>query len=292
MSNHTKVSKMVKFVYWKLGKPTRLASPAAINEAKFAAQEILDAGYSLVQVMEMFTFVMTQKPEINQQTGFDESLVWWKSQLVDLPSLSRILLQPGSKFAIQYEQKAAKMRQWIKDNNYTYQEWIDEMTYPPKDDPAYEDKMFENFLKNPDHFRGEVFHEMKNKLHVARDEVWAALIANREGNSEPILTLARDTSSDVQESIFQSDDPPGYAEGFFTNKIAELEFKMPERFHLPAPQTDIERSLMTLVKYAVALRKLDAGLPLPEALASEGLTDPRWQQSIEQDPEYIKRYVR
>jgi hypothetical protein len=292
MSKDTKVSKMVKFAYWKLGKPTRLATPAAINEAKFAAQEILDAGYSLVQVMEMFTFVMAQKPEINQQTGFDESLTWWKNQIVDLPSLARVLLKPDSKFAIQYEQKTAKMKQWIKDNNYTYQEWIDEMTYPSKGDPDYEDKMFEKFLKNPDHFRGEVFHEMKNKLRVARDEVWAAMIANCEGNSQPILALARRASADVQDSIFQSDNPPGHAEGFFTNQIADLEFKMPERFHLPTPQTEIEHRLMTLVKYAVALRKLEAGLPLPEALASEGLIDPRWQQSIESNPEYIKRYVR
>ena len=292
MSRETKISKMVKFAYWKLGKPTRLATPAAIKDAKCAAQAILDAGYSVVQVMEMLTFVMGGKPETNEKTGFDESLTWWKNQLVDLPSLARILLKPDSQFAIQYERKAAKAKQWIKENNYTYQEWIDEMTYPSEDDPDYEDKMFEKFLKNPDHFRGEVFHQMKNKLRVARDEVWAAMVANREGNSEPILTLARGASADIQDSIFQSDDPPGHAEGFFTNKIADLEFKMPERFHLPAPQTDIERELMTLVRYSVALRKLDAGLPLPEALASEGLTDPRWQQSIEQNPEYIKRYVR
>jgi len=54
MSKETKVSKMVRFAYWKLGKPTRLAIPAAIEDAKFAAQAILDAGYSVVQVMEMF----------------------------------------------------------------------------------------------------------------------------------------------------------------------------------------------------------------------------------------------
>jgi len=70
---------------------------------------------------------MGGKPETNEKTGFDESLTWWKNQLVDLPSLARILLKPDSRFAIQYEQKAAKAKQWIKENNYTYQEWIDEM---------------------------------------------------------------------------------------------------------------------------------------------------------------------
>jgi hypothetical protein len=148
----SKVDQLVRFTFQKFGKSPRLATPVAIREARAAAQQILDAGWSQVQVMEMITFLLSDNPNQTAAGEWKNDMSWWRSHISDLPSLAKQLLKPASKFATQYEAEAARMHAWLKENGYTMPDWIEDMLLPANDTPEFSDAVFKKLVKNPDKF--------------------------------------------------------------------------------------------------------------------------------------------
>jgi hypothetical protein len=244
------IDKMVRFVYWKLGKPGRLATQSAVKEAKRAAQEILDAGYSPFNVMEMFTF-LDDEPDV-QASGFDESMAWWRNQISDLPSLAVVLRRPApNRFVAQYEKRSAEMKNFRKARGYSTQAWINEMTLPRKDDPDYEGKVFELLLKNPDEYMAnssEIKKGFEDNIAL-RDRIWAALVPSYEGNPEPLYALLRaELTPAGLKVVFEAEDGVLLnAQACATSRLAHVETLIPYKYRLPEPQTAAEKEIMKLM---------------------------------------------
>lgn len=241
------VDRMVRFVYWKLGKPARLATQSAVKEAKRAAQEILDAGYPVFNVMEMFTF-LDDEPDV-QASGFDESIGWWRNQISDLPSLAVVLQKPApNRLVAQYEERSAEMKKFLKAHGYSVQDWIDDMTAPRKDDSNYEEKVFELLLKNPDKYEKrspEIKQGFQENIAI-RDKVWAALVPSYEGNAEPLFALLRsELTPEGLKAVFEE---PGdvllHAQACATSRLAHVEQLIPYKYRLPEGQTAAEKEIM------------------------------------------------
>ena len=266
----SKTDKIVKFVYWKLGKPGRLATPAAIRDAKVAAQEILNSGYSIVQIMEMFTF-MADEPEVNGR-GFDEGMSWWRSQINDLPSLAVVLAKSSpNKFVMQYEKKSAEMRQLFKKKGYSMQHWVNDMTDPDWDDPTYGDTMFAKYLKNPERFidptdpRSPAIKKMLRESIEYRDELWRALVQDEEGDTAPLLSLVRkELTEEGLAAVFvegqSKEQHRKNASAISVSRLAEAEKVIPHKYHLQ-PQTDAEKRVYGLVRFCFELDEMRNGKP-------------------------------
>ncbi len=249
------VDRIVRFVYWKLGKPGRLATPAAVREAQLAAQEILESGYSVFNVMEMFTF-MDDEPDV-QASGFDESMGWWTNQISDLPSLAVVLKKPTpNRFVMQYEQRSAGMKKFLAARNLTVQDWVDDMTAPRKDDPNYDKKVFELLLKDPEKYsRRSPEIEKGFKTNIAfRDELWAALLSHQNGKPEPLLALIRANANPSVVSDMER-DPAENALPCGVVGLAKVEKLVPYKDRLPEPQTEPEKKIMALLKFSLTIEE-------------------------------------
>jgi hypothetical protein len=271
MSNKN-IERMVKFVYWKLGKPGRLATQSAVKEAKRAAQEILDAGYSAFNVMEMFTF-LDDEPDV-QASGFDESMGWWRNQISDLPSLAVVLQKPApNRFVAQYEQRSAEMKKFLASHKYTVQDWIDNMTAPRKDDPNYEEKVFELLLKDPEKYsRRSPEIEKGFKINIAfRDKLWTALVSHQDGNPEPLVTFLKANLNEAGlQAVLGEDKSDAFPCG--VNKLAEVEKLVPYKNRLPAPQTESEKKVMAFLKLCGVFGDLRRKYPkMTREQAAQGL---------------------
>lgn len=255
------IDKMVRFVYWKLGKPSRLATPTAVKEAKRAAQEILDAGYSPFNVMEMFTFLDDQ-PDV-QASGFDESMAWWRNQISDLPSLAVVLRRPApNRFVAQYEKRSVEMKKFLAARNLTVQDWIDDMTAPRKDDPNYDEKVFELLLKDPEKYsRRSPEIEKGFKTNIAfRDKLWAALLSHQNGSPERLLALIRANANPSVVSDMER-DPAENAFPCGVVGLAKVEKLIPYKYRLPEPQTEPEKKIMALLKFTLTIEEFRKQYP-------------------------------
>lgn len=266
----SKTDKVVKFVYWKLGKPGRLATPAAIRDAKFAAQKIFDSGYSVVQVMEMFTF-MAEEPQVNER-GFNEGMSWWRSQINDLPSLAAVLAKPSpNKFVLQYERRSAEMANFRKAKGYSMQAWVNEMTDPGTEEPDYAEKMFAKYLKNPDRFedptdpRSPAIKRMLRESIEYRDELWRALVQDKEGDPAPLLSLVRkELKQEGLAAVFvegqSKEEHRENASAISVSRLAETERGIPHKYRLQ-PQTDAEKHVYGLVRFCFELDEMRNAKP-------------------------------
>jgi hypothetical protein len=187
MKNDKAVDQMVKFVFWKLHKPGRLATPAAVRDARYAAQDILNLGFGPLHVMEIFTF-LDDEPEVNPRTGFDESFGWWKGQVNDLPSLAVALQKP--RFVAQYEARAGEAKKFRDAKGFSDQDWVDDMTAPRPEDNNYEErkkrraqKRFTEYLENPESLlkTDAVLLGLVKDNKTTRDRNWKALVVSYTG---------------------------------------------------------------------------------------------------------------
>jgi hypothetical protein len=125
------VTKLVRFAYAKYRKPPRLATSLAVSKAQAAAQRILDAGYSVLQVCEMIALITGPRPVL-APGEWDGDITWWRNIIVDLPSLAEHLLVK-EKFAPQYEVKAHELHEWLKISGHTTKDWLaDQLLEEPK----------------------------------------------------------------------------------------------------------------------------------------------------------------
>jgi hypothetical protein len=263
-----KVDQLVRFTFQKFGKSPRLATPIAIREARAAAQQILDAGWSQIQIMEMITFLLHDKADPVATGEWKNDISWWRSHVSDLPSLAKQLLKPDSKFATQFEAQAIHMHKWMEQNNYTMQDWIEDMLLPAKDSPEFSDAVFKKLVKNPDKFDEPKYpygKEVKDELLAARDTVWETLAAFHAGNKTAALDYVkacRDADgkqlADLPE-ILASENPEDSAAAFLNVRLTRLENDLPEK-HRHAVVTTADKEVQRQGDLVRAILRMKAKL--------------------------------
>jgi hypothetical protein len=280
MSNDKAVDQMVKFVFWKLHKPGRLATPAAVKDARYAAQDILRFGYGPLQVMEIFTF-LDDNPEINPRTGFDESFGWWKALINDLPSLATVLQKP--KFISQYEARSAEMRKFRDAKGYSEQDWVDNMIAPRPEDKNYEERKkrmaqqrFNRYLESQPTKLPKELADGVYKNKTIRDKCWNALVASY-ANPEQLYDFLRAemTSDGVAYVEKEGNDPLRTARVAVAGRICECETILPYKDRIFA-QTFTSESEIQAQKEICSFRSIV--LKIQEIAEKQGMSqdDGNW----------------
>ena len=122
------------------------------------------------------------------------------------------------------------------------------MTKPRKDDPDYEEKVFELLLKNPEKYM-ERSPEIKKGFQdniALRDKVWAALVPSYEGNPERLYALLRAelTPAGLKAVFEEHGDVLLHAQACATSRLAHVETLIPYKYRLPEPQTAAEKEIL------------------------------------------------